>query len=250
VKNFVVYLLALSALSSACLHENYYLAEKDWSAHEFFGLTCLSTDPANDSMAFFRLADELKRRFPHVQITSALKAMEKDSVERTRPAAAPIVKITTPFFGEIGRFEGKVPEVVEFDPIFLSPAREDFGKALLKKKVVFLVVFDAEKKFRKPLLDCATEGKKMAKELLDIDCSIFSISLNAPGEAFLMNNLYLKRNRQPGIFVLFGKGKAIYFLDHLDPVTLLDPLQKLGGEMDVVSKEVGPRLLINIPKVY
>jgi hypothetical protein len=174
-------------------------------------------------------------------------------VERKNADQAPIVTLRTGghgLNGSIARFEKALPTLEDLKKIASSPVKIRLIKELAKKNLVLLIIcsstdLDINERFEK----CAKKGAKMAKDMAKKNCSILKAGLDDPAESYLMSNIFIgTRKKQPGILILFGKGKGLYFIDNYDnSQVIMEIAHQLDNATDAEAQKLEPRLFINAP---
>ncbi|MFH1760816.1 MAG: hypothetical protein ABIA63_06915 [bacterium] len=91
----------------------------------------------------------------------------------------------------------------------------------------------------------------MSKDMLETNCSIIKVDIADKKEKYLIDNMFLKfRKPQPGIFVVFGMGKGLYFLtDPSKENMIIDIVQSLEKNTNVNSFDLQPRLLLDVGSI-
>ncbi|MFH0920951.1 MAG: hypothetical protein V1913_11390, partial [Fibrobacterota bacterium] len=151
----------------------------------------------------------------------------------------------------IARFEKRFPTTAEWESLFSSPVKKDLISALGRNRLVLLVFQGKDPGINASLLEAALKGRNMVLKMNEKDCAIVTVDLDNPVEKHLINNAFCSQESKPrpGILVLFGKGKGLYFIDKpaqyqviLDAAVMLDKTTNTG------SSELLPRLLLDMPK--
>jgi len=133
--------------------------------------------------------------------------------------------------------------------VFTSPLKKKMIAELKKKKLVLLQIEGPDKEQNYRFKKAAERGAKMALDMAKKSCAILTVSLSDSTESSLVNNVFVgKGEKKPGILIVFGKGKGLYFID--DPEAyqiILDTAQMLDNTTDAEPQKLWPRLLLDMP---
>jgi hypothetical protein len=251
-------LLLLSTLASlfACTYPDYYQAEANWIREEYFTLECLSADPSEDALKMEKLKNELFKRYPNLGLSTQTLNIRMDVEERKNKDRAPIVSLKTAghaLTGTLARFEKRLPTVEDFAPIVTSPVKARIIRELKKKRLVLLVLCGQDADLNSRFMKCAEKGAKMAAEMAGKKCSIVKASLDDPAEFYLIRNIFMVKNREKksGIFILFGKGKGLYFIDdYYSHQIILEVANQLARSTEAEAQKLEARLLLDMVNPY
>jgi len=250
---YLLFLLALCGPILACTYPNYYMAEANWMMEEPFILECLSKNPIEDGKKIEAMKEQLLKLYPNLFLSTNTLNIQVDVEERKNADKAPIVTLRTGghgLNGSIARFEKQLPTFGDLERIATSPVKLKLIKELSKKNLVLLILcsttdLDINERFEK----CANKGAKMAKDMAKKKCSILKANLDDPAESYLMSNIFIgNRVKRPGILILFGKGKGLYFIDNYDnSQVIMEIAHQLDNSTDAEAQKLEPRLFINAP---
>jgi hypothetical protein len=250
--SFLTLLLVLAAALYPCLYENFYAGEAEWVFIEPWLVECLSSYFTRDRVAMNVLERELRAAYPHVTWKFNILPIVVDKTEIKNKARAPITLVKNSgegFSVTVARFEKKVPAAKDFAPIVLSKTKTKISRLLRKKDLVLLVLKGKNEAGNKAMMKCARKALKMTQDMVGIKCHILSTGLNFKSERALVKNiLWGKKGKRPGILMIFGKGKVLYFLDDpKKPNLIMEMAHKLDLETNTEAHDLKPRLLINMP---
>jgi hypothetical protein len=254
---FAILIFTGFSLALACNYKNFYIAERNWIMEEPYVLECLSENPREDGARMQKLAAWIKKKYPYIFFVPQTLHVRVDVQERKNRDKAPITRFMSSAHGVTGtlaRFEKKFPIRKQFDRLFTSPMKVKIVNALKRKRVILLVLHDEDTETKNDFLKCARKGQKMVRDILDLQCTILTLDINSKREKYLVDNVYLKHKQKvPGIFIMFGKGKGLHFIH--DPSyhqVILDVAQMLGNDTNTESASLEARILVNmaLPKSF
>lgn len=247
-----VFLLLLALAAPPCLYDNFYAGEAEWVYIEPWLVECLSSYFTRDRVDLNVLARELQAAYPQVAWQFNILPIMVDVAERKNKDRAPITVVKNSgegFSVTLARFEKKMPTVKDFAPLVESKIKRQIAALLSKKVVVLLVLQGGDDAQNKTFGKCAAKAVKMTQDMVGIKCHILAARLNSrEGRALAKNILWGKKGVRPGILMLFGKGKALYFLDDPKaPNRIMEMAHNLDLETNTEAHDLLPRLLINMP---
>jgi hypothetical protein len=247
-----VVLLFWALTAPPCLYDNFYAGEAEWVHIEPWLVECLSSYFTRDRVDMNVLERELRAAYPYVAWQFNILPIMVDVAERKNKARAPITVVKNSgegFSVTVARFEKKMPTVKDFVPLVDSKVKRKIGSLLARKVVVLLVLQGKDDAQNKTFWKCAGKAAKMTRDMVGIKCHVLAARLHGrEGRALAKNILWGKKGRRPGILMLFGKGKVLYFLDDPKaPNRIMEMAHKLGLETNTEAHDLLPRLLINMP---
>lgn len=243
---------SLAAPLCPCEHPNYHVAEAAWVFEEVFNMDCLSSKPDTDQARLNKIMDSVFKAFPNVVINHQVLHIRVDVQERKNYAKAPVTQLQGGGHGTyhtLARFEKKLPSFADLKAIITSPVKVKIIKELRKRKIVLLQVEGPDPEQNRRFRRCADQGAKMALDMAKKSCALVAVDLNDPKEKHLLDNIFLgNRTRQPGILIVFGKGKGLYFInDAENSSVIMETAQQLDHTTDADPKNLEPRLLLDVP---
>ncbi len=247
-------MLICVAGSFSCEVDNFFEAEEKWQNSEKFVFRFLSAEPEKDR-------DIIRRYFPVVESKFNNKALRfvvediRKYVDSGSPIShSPVLDILGTNGAVIANFEGSIPSPEVLAPLFISPAKKAISLALSKNSVVFVQFVKDVSLDGKQFRVCAEKASKMGRELLNVQSHTVQVDLKNSREEFLFKNVFSDEANcdetdelfcpRPGIFVVIGAGKCIYFLDKPNHAVLFDVLNMLNRKGGKKNHEKLPRLLL------
>ncbi|MEW6041863.1 MAG: hypothetical protein AB1633_10105 [Elusimicrobiota bacterium] len=152
-------------------------------------------------------------------------------------------------FSTIVSFNKQLPSLEKIDSIFNSPAKNKIIKGLQKNDLVLVVLKGPDSEENKKFIQCAKNGRKMAKDMAEKKCLIIEVAIDDPREHYFLNNIFMEnQTRRAGIFIMFGKGKGLYFINNPSlEKTIFSIAEMLDRQANIKASELGPRIILNMP---